>query len=260
MRAEDVLKQASTPLGAPAFPRGPYRFENREYLNILYRTDRAALEAVVPEPLEIDEPLVRFEVMRMPDVTGLGDYTESGQVIQVRYEGERADYMHAMYVDSHPAIASGRERSAFPKKLGSPELYVDSDTLVGTLDYGTLRVATATMGYKHRRMDLDEARAEITAPTYMLKIIPDYGAGPPRICELVRTQIEKIEIVGAWTGPARLQLFEHALAPMADLPVLEVVSASHILTNLFLSPAKVVYDYLAGEAVDGKVHATATAT
>jgi len=258
MRAEDVLKQASTPLGAPAFPRGPYRFENREYLNILYRTDRAALEAVVPEPLEIDEPLVRFEVMRMPDVTGLGDYTESGQVIQVRYQGERADYMHAMYVDSHPAIASGRERSAFPKKLGSPKLYVDSDTLVGTLDYGTLRVATATMGYKHRRMDLDEARAEITAPTYMLKIIPDYTGGP-RICELVRTQIVKIDVLGAWTGPARLQLFEHALAPMADLPVLEVLQASHILTDLSLSPAEVVFDYLTEEPVSGEVHASASA-
>src|SRR3712207_3172620 len=173
MRIEDVRRQTSTPLGAPPFPKGPYKSRNREYLNILYRTDRAALEAIVPEPLEIDEPLVRWEVMRMPDVTGLGDYTECGQVIQVRYEGERADYLQAMYVDSHPAIASGRERSAFPKKLGSPELYVDSDTLVGVLNYGTLRVATATMGYKHRPMDLEAARQEITAPTYMLKIIPD---------------------------------------------------------------------------------------
>ncbi len=178
MRREEVLKQASTPLDAPAFPKGPFRFRNREYLNILYRTDREALEAVVPEPLEVDEPLVRFEVMSMPDVSGLGAYTESGQVLRVRYQGEPADYVLGMYVDNHPAIASGRERSAFPKKLGAPRLYVDSDTLVGTLDYGTLRVATATMGYKHREMDPEEARAEIATPTYMLKIIPGYTGGP----------------------------------------------------------------------------------
>ena len=159
MRREEVLKQASTPLDAPAFPRGPYRFRNREYLNILYRTDPDALAAVVPEPLEVDEPLVRFEVMSMPDVSGLGAYTESGQVLRVRHEGEPADYVHAMYVDNHPAIASGRERSAFPKKLGAPRLYVDSDTLVGTLDYGTLRVATATMGFKHRELEPEDARA-----------------------------------------------------------------------------------------------------
>lgn len=250
MRREDVIKHASTPLGAPAFPRGPYRFTNREYLNILYRSDREALQAVVPEPLEVSDPLVRFEVMAMPDVTGLGSYTECGQAIRVQYGGEQGDYLHAMYVDNHPAIASGRERSAFPKKLGSPRLYVDSDTLVGTLDYGTLRVATATMGYKHAPLDAELAHAEIAAPTFMLKILAGY-AGPPRICELVRTQIVDLEIVGAWRGPGRLQLFEHALAPMADLPVREVLATSHIVTNLSLSPATVVHDYLDGGAPGG---------
>ena len=244
MRRAEVLKQASTPLGAPAFPKGQYRFRNREYLNILYRTDRAALETVVPEPLEVGDPLVRFEVMHMPDVTGLGAYTECGQVLRVRYEGRKADYLHAMYVDNHPAIASGRERSAFPKKLGAPRLYVDSDTLVGTLDYGTLRVATATMGYKHRPLDLEAAREEICAPTYMLKVLPDYTGGL-RICELVFTQISDITIHDAWSGPGRLALFAHALAPMSDLPVLEVLSTSHILTDLTLSPARMVHDYLA---------------
>jgi acetoacetate decarboxylase len=78
----------------------------------------------------------------------------------------------------------------------------------------------------------------------MIKIMPGY-AGQPRICELVRTQISNVTVKGAWRGPARLQLFEHALAPFADLPVREIVSASHILTDLTLSPAVVVHDYLA---------------
>jgi acetoacetate decarboxylase len=61
----------------------------------------------------------------------------------------------------------------------------------------------------------------------------------------VRTQITNVTVKGAWKGPARLQLFEHALAPFADLPVQEIVSASHILTDLTLAPATLVYDYLA---------------
>lgn len=245
MEAAEVRRQLTTPIGAPAFPPGTgYRFSNREYLNILYRTDPEAMRRVVPEPLTVGEPLVRFEVMRMPDTTGLGSFCESGQVLRVEHEGEPADYIHAMYVDSLASIASGREISAFPKKMGSPHLYVDSDTLVGTLDYGSLRVATATMGYKHRRLDPDEAAAELTQPTYMLKILPNYDR-TPRICELVRTQITDITVKGAWSGPGRLQLFEHALAPMADLPVLEVVSTTHLLTDLSLSRATVVHDYLA---------------
>ncbi|MDH6706634.1 acetoacetate decarboxylase [Kitasatospora sp. MAA19] len=243
MRIQDVRQQLTTPLNAPAFPPGPYRFTDREYFTITYRTDPQTLDRLVPEPLHVDEPTVRFEVMRMPDTTGLGDYTEAGQVLSVDYEGERGEYNLAMYVDNFPAIASGREISAFPKKLGTPRLTVDSDTLVGTLDYGSLRVATATMGYKHATQDTNQARKELCAPTFMLKLLPGYD-GRPRICELVRTQITDITVKGAWTGPARLQLFQHALAPLADLPVLEILSAHHVLTDLTLAPAEVVHDYL----------------
>jgi acetoacetate decarboxylase len=241
---EEVRRQSTTPLGAPAYPSGRYRFTDREYLNILYRTDVEAMRRLVPEPLQVTEPLVRFEVMRMPDVTGLGSFTESGQVLQVEHEGEPADYLHAMYVDSLASIASGREISAFPKKMGAPRLYVDTDTLVGTLDYGTLRVATATMGFKHAPISEDDARAEIGRPTYGLKMLPGYDRRP-RVLELARSQITDMTIKGAWTGPARLQLFEHALAPLADLPVREIVSASHILVDLTLGRASCVFDYLA---------------
>jgi acetoacetate decarboxylase len=243
MDVEEVRRQSTTPLGAPAYPSGRYRFTGREYLNILYRTDAEAMRRVVPEPLTVGDPLVKFEVMRMPDVTGLGSFTESGQVLQVEYDGESADYLHAMYVDSLASIASGREISAFPKKAGTPSLYVDSDTLVGTLDYGTLRVATATMGYKHAPVTEEDAIAEVGRPTFGLKLLPGYDRRP-RILELVRSQITDITVRGAWTGPARLQLFEHALAPLADLPVREIVSASHILADLTLGRASLVHDYL----------------
>ena len=86
MRVLDVRKQAfAMPLTSPAYPPGPYRFVNREYMIITYRTDPAKLRAVVPEPLQIDErePLVKYEFIRMPDSTCFGDYTESGQVIPV---------------------------------------------------------------------------------------------------------------------------------------------------------------------------------
>ena len=243
MLLSDVSKQLTTPLTSPAFPRTHYHFHNREYMNIVYRTDPEALRKVVPEPLEVVGSLVRFEMIRMPDVTGLGSYTECGQLIPVRFNGEEGDYIHAMYLDSYPAIAVGRELCSYPKVYGSPKLYIDSDTLVGTMDYGTLRVATATMGYKHHALDEEKARVEICRPAFMLKIVPDY-MGKPRICELVRTQISDISITGSWVGPARLQLFEHVMAPMADLPVLEVMYASHILAELSLTPVSVVYDYL----------------
>jgi acetoacetate decarboxylase len=65
------------------------------------------------------------------------------------------------------------------------------------------------------------------------------------VLELARSQITDITVHGAWHGPARLQLFEHALAPLADLPVREIVSASHIVVDLTLGRARCAYDYLA---------------
>jgi acetoacetate decarboxylase len=52
-------------------------------------------------------------------------------------------------------------------------------------------------------------------------------------------------VKGAWTGPGSIELHPHCLAPVAKLPVLEVVSATHILADLTLAPGEVVYDYLA---------------
>ncbi len=55
MREKEILERAfAMPLTSPAYPPGPYRFVNREYLIITYRTDPARLRAVVPEPLELD--------------------------------------------------------------------------------------------------------------------------------------------------------------------------------------------------------------
>jgi acetoacetate decarboxylase len=253
MKESDVRKNAfAMPLTSPAFPIGPYRFVDREYLIITYRTDPDKLRAVVPEPLQVDEPLVKYEFIRMPDSTGFGDYTETGQVIPVSFQGRKGGYTHCMFLNDHPPIAGGRELWGFPKKLASPSLRAEIDTLVGTLDYGPVRVATATMGYKHRSADLQAVKAALAAPNFLLKIIPHVDGGP-RICELVEYYLEDIGIKGAWTGPAALSLNPHALAPVAELPVLEVVSAIHILADLTLGLGKVAHDYLAEQPAS--VHA-----
>jgi acetoacetate decarboxylase len=244
MKIADVKANAfAMPLTSPAFPKGPYRFVNREFLVITYRTDMDALRAVVPEPLEVTEPLVKYEFIRMPDSTGFGDYTESGQVIPVSFRGQKGGYVHAMYLNDHPPIAGGRELWGFPKKLATPILDTEIDTLVGTLDYGKVRVAKATMGFKHRDADHNAILAGLAAPSFLLKIIPHVD-GTPRICELVRYFTTNVTLKGAWTGPASLELHPHALAPVADLPVLKVESALHYITDLTLDLGEVVYDYL----------------
>ncbi|KTC71722.1 acetoacetate decarboxylase [Legionella birminghamensis] len=244
MKESDVRDKAfAMPLCSPAYPRGPYRFNNREYLIITYETDIDLLREFVPAPLEVTEPLVKFEVIRMPDSTGFGDYTESGQVIPVSFRGRKGGYTHAMYLDDLPPIAAGREIWGFPKKLANPKLYVVQETLMGILDYETTRIATATMGYKYESLNHKKVHESMVSPCYLLKLIPHVD-GTTRVCELVEYELQDVVIKGAWTGPAQLELFHHALAPIALLPVKKVVSAVHVLSDLVLPYGKVVYDYL----------------
>ena len=199
----DAIKRNAfaMPLTSPAFPPGPYRFVNREFMVITYRTDAEALRAVLPEPLQFSEPIVKYEFIRMPDSTGFGDYTESGQVIPVSFNGQQGGYVHSMFLNDEAPIAGGRELWGFPKKLAAPSLTVERDTLLGTLDYGPVRVATATMGFKHRTLDIQSLRESLLAPNYLLKIIPHVD-GSARICELVRYFLEDVTVKGRGPVPS----------------------------------------------------------
>jgi len=244
LKADEIRKHAfAMPLTNPSFPPGPYRFYDREFIVVTYRTDPEILRAVVPEPLEIGEPLVKYEFIRMPDSTGFGDYTETGQVIPVTFQGKPGVFVHSMYLDDDAPITGGREIWGFPKKLANPKIVHDGDVVVGSLHYGQVLCATMTMGYKHKIVDEAAVLQSLQVPNYLIKIIPHVD-GSARICELVRYFLEDISMKGAWSGPAALELHAHVLADVAKLPVREVLSAVHFKADLTLGLGEVVHDYL----------------
>src|SRR5579864_6743107 len=88
MNVEEILQTPSMPLASPSYPRGPFRFIDREYMIIAYESDPEAIRQAVPEPLvPVPEAIVYYEWIRMPDSSGFGDYTESGIVIPCSWRG-----------------------------------------------------------------------------------------------------------------------------------------------------------------------------
>jgi acetoacetate decarboxylase len=227
-----------------SYPQGPYRFINREYFIITYETDADKLKAILPPSLELIDPVVKFEFINMPDSTGFGHYTESGQVVPVRFKGEEGMFTLGMFLDCESPIAGGREIWGYPKKLAKPKLFVEEDTLIGILDYGCLRIATATMGYKHHVLANQLAINALKKPIFLLKNIPGVD-GTPEINQLTKTYLTDIEVKGAWSGPGSLELHPHALAPIAELPVKNVISAIHFISDLTLPYGEIAEDYLA---------------
>ncbi|MGU2420515.1 acetoacetate decarboxylase [Burkholderia cenocepacia] len=253
MKSDEVLHLPSMPLASPSYPRGPYRFVDREYLIISYESDPELIRAALPEPLEPDgSGTVMYEFIRMPDSAGFGNYTESGVVIPAIFKGEHVNFTAQMYLDDEPPIAGGREIWGFPKKHAKPELRVIHDTLTGTLDYAGVRVATGTMGYKHQHMLYDvEGRKACSSTSIVekmsktqvnLKLIPGVD-GNPEIAQLVGYNLTDIQVKGGWSGPARLHLVPHVNAPVADLPVTRIIGAVHFIADLTLPYGRVLHDY-----------------
>ncbi len=246
MNKNDVKALPSMPLQSPTYPRGPYRFFNREYLVIQYRTDPALIREALPEPLEPAGDTVAVQWLDLPDGEGFGAYSAAAQIIPCTFKGEPCNFVSQMYVDNTPPLAGGREIWGYPMKYGKAALAVNADTLTGTLHYATQSIAIGTMVYKHDAFRTDHTRErELLARTQVtLKLIPDID-GTPAIAQLVAIKFENVVVHGAWTGRARLDLIPSVNCPLADLPVREVVGGLHMLTDMTLPYGKVIHDYLA---------------
>lgn len=254
MDEASVLKLSSMPISSPSYPRGPYRFIDREYFIITYESDPEAIRAMVPEPLVPDGTnRVLYEFIKMPDSSGFGSYMESGQVIPCLFNGEQVNFTLQMYLDCEPPIAGGREIWGFPKKYARPYLGVMSDTLTGILEYASLKVAIGTMSYKHENLIVNsentcahnthEMVKSLTKTQVNLKLIPDVE-GNPEIAQLVAYNMCEVNVKGAWQGTARLHLIPHVNAPVADLPVKKIIKGVHLIVDTTLPYGRVIHDYL----------------
>ena len=86
---------SSMPLCCPSYPRGPYRFIDREYLLIHYESDPETIRDMLPEPLEPDGNHVIFEWMKMLDSQRLR------QLPGERHQHRRALERHAVQLQRH---------------------------------------------------------------------------------------------------------------------------------------------------------------
>lgn len=246
MQKEKILANHAMPQAAPGFGLPPYRFINREYFIITYESDKDAIRAALPEPLQPDPAgIVLYEWIKMPDSSGLGSYEESGIVIPCTYQGEACNFTAQMYLDNGPAILAGREIWGFPKKFAKPSLTVrETETLTGTLHYNDMLVALGTIQFKYHALDTTAIAASMGKMQINLKQIPQATGRGLEICQLIGYRLENIQVKGAWSGDARLHLTPHVNAPVADLPVKKIVGAKHFIADLTLPFGQVLVDYL----------------
>ena len=245
MKIDQVKEIFTTPLHGTSYPKGPYHYINREFLIVKYETDMEIIKSIVPEPLEVVEPTATFEIIVMPVSTGFSAYIEAAQSVPVTIDGKPGMFTVNMYLNQEAPITKGREIWGFPKKFGKPELRIDRDQVIGTLNYIGIDVATATVAYRTEKLNTEEVKEKLSSNyIYNLKAMPSVTGSSHDVLQITRFQLANINVKWAWKGEATLDLRPCIQAPMYKLPVKRVIEGYHYLTDMTLDYGEVVYDYL----------------
>ena len=240
---------------SPSYPRGPWHYEDTHLLAVTYESTAEAVRAVVPRPLQpADGNRVTIYWWRFNEVTGFGPYNEVAHSVACTFEGKPVTYIVQAFVDSESPTIAGREILGFPKKHGEPELKTVREVLTGTLAYGGVQVAVATMQY--RAVDLSDRMVEIErdlqTPQFVLKLLPDVDNHTPKVAQLVRVNLYDLRVKGVWGGAAEPFMVPHVGCPVAALPVVRVLQGRQFLWDVTLRDGQVVDHYLEAERLSDR--------
>lgn len=242
------LTAHSIPLDNPLTGPPPARFKDSEVLVAQYRTNFAAIAALVPEPLKPISDVVMVQIGRWGDVAGMGKNTQEVNVmVQVEFDGPQGRvtgaYSPYFYVDSDRAMAGGREFHGQPKRLGKVQLETREDLIVGTLHRNGINVFTATLGYKTQPCDISEVSKRVNfIKNINLKLIPqiDLSRG---IRQITARDFVDVEVTECWTGPVTSRIEENIQAPLYRLPVVQHLEGYYWKGAFSLVGGVVLHEY-----------------
>ena len=238
----------SFPWDAPLVPPFPLRFRDMSILTVCWRTDPAAIERLLPPPLERVGDVVLAHVYWMPDTDFVGSAHECNVMVGARFPSVEGDvvggYSTGLYLDSDVGVAHGREVHGQPKKLASLTLETRGDLIVGEVVRNGITILTATLPYKQRAADPAEMRRHFDfAENINYKVIPHID-GTPAIRQLTARRLAEVDVHECWTGPCTVELRPNAQAPVWRLPVVEPLDGFFWRASFTLVAGRVLHDYL----------------
>jgi acetoacetate decarboxylase len=244
-RAEIVRGGFSTPLDAPMVPPFPFGFRDAEILTLVYRTDPAAIAALLPEPLTATGDAVMIHVYKMNDTSWVGPYLEVNVMVGAELPGRATGaYSPYLFLSSDVGVAHGRETHGQPKKLGAPRLEHRGDLTVGVLERNGIEVITGTLPYKQTPAEIADLAAIFPFATNVNLKAVDHIDGTPAIRQLTSRSLADVRVHECWRGPCTVELRPNAQAPVHRLPVRAPLDGFLWRADFTLVPGVILHDYL----------------
>jgi acetoacetate decarboxylase len=201
-----------------------------ERLEVSFRSDPDVIANIMPAPLKpTGTDRVTVRVTRW--VTNYcGTFTMAGLYVDAEHNGEAGEYVLSMFIDSYDAaLLIGREGFGEPKKMGTVELVRSGNSFMATVDrLGTRLMTLRVQGGE----DLGPSKGSQAGNIYSIKATLDLDGTLQGDALLMAQQLE-VNSSETRNGPATLVLGGSAHDPIDEFPVLEVLSGSYAVQELY---------------------------
>ena len=197
-------------------------FSAEQRLSVQFRTDPAVLRSLLPPPLEPDDEPIATATVGQWRSNFLGDMFGGSIYLAARHGDVAGAYVLSMFHDTEAPIQFGRELFGEPKKLARAALERDGRSVHGWVERNGVRLieVRAEIGEDLGPTVTDRSTFNVKARTAA------DGRGLQEDAILTRTQFHSI-VHTRMTGPGEVTLRSTVHDPLADLPVLEVLSATY---------------------------------
>jgi len=214
-------------------------FPGAQMLGIMYETQPAIIERLLPPPLEpAPEPWALGYISRFPD-TNLGPgYREGGLFIRCRYKGEVGNHCLSMPLDgSDDRVFNGREIYGFPKKAATVHLSREGSSAKGWIERKGVRFVTMEASLTTK---MDQPPLKV-GPTFLFKFMPSASLKPgfdgPVLLVKQRTEIEYHAFeMGSGTVGFEPSPFD----PWAEVACVNVIAAYYFTSTNRMLPGEIV--------------------
>ncbi len=239
----------SGPGWSPLYPAPPHFYRNTKNLIVLYETDAAAAEDILPVGLApLRDPPVALAWFQDAPFSTFGPHTGTYVYLECEYRGAPHLYMPYLFVSSDSALAAGRELWGDAKKLAHTQIRFENEEVIASLERPPgERLATAKLRLERFGSSADML---LDYPGLCLKHIPSAEDSPsPAVLQLVRDAMTVHAVVGSdgreevFTGPGSLWLEPGSdLWPLGRLQPARVIGAYYAQAHIDLDYGTILED------------------
>jgi acetoacetate decarboxylase len=222
-------------------------FYDAEMLTVLWETKPKIVKRLLPPPLKpAARPLATAFVAYYPKTNFGPAYHESALFVRAKFEGVEGNYCLAMPVTGDLAMAGGRERFGYPKKLANIEFKRRGKIIEGRVERHGLRFfqVRAKMSGKPNTEEFQDLMmkesAEEGTVTYNFKYFqaPE-GGGFDYNPRLVRERVIMRPSVAEF-GEAEVMMSPSDYDPWSEVEVVRMLGAVYTKGNNTMLRGKVV--------------------